>query len=186
MIEALVAIVIVALLATLVVPRFIATASRQAEVEAQGVSMLLSAAAARASISSDRVAIEYDQATRLLKTEVASEDQDGVVIWRVPATVRPMTLTTTAIESTLIGARVVDASTGWRVEFGAGRDRPIISVLLTLPGVRPGEDGLRWQVDLPAGESAGSVRSLGEGMAWSPSRGRGVDLDETGRRTKTW
>lgn len=186
MIEALVAIVIVALLATLVVPRFIATASRQAEVEAQGVAALLSAAASRASMSSDRVAIEYDPSTRLLRTQVAREDQEGVVTWLVPATVRPLTLTSTAIESTLIGARVADAATGWMVEFGAGRERPIISVVLKLPGDRDAENVPRWQVDLPSGESSASVRSLAEGMTWSPALGRGVDLDETGRRTKTW
>ncbi|MBL8991214.1 MAG: hypothetical protein JNJ48_06505 [Phycisphaerae bacterium] len=186
MIEIVVVVALLAIVGGVIVPRLVSTGARQAQVEAQAVRAMLSAAAQRDALSNQSMALEYDGATRELSLWVQlTGENEGDAVWAPAPLVRPVRVETGQLRSVAIDGRAVNAPQ-WRIDFPGGQPRPSLSVLIVFDGSALGGNAA-WQVDLPPDATAAMVTPLPGESDWRPATSNsGVDLDATGRRSTPW
>lgn len=175
-------IVIIAIAAAAIAPRFSRDDSRRAETSALAVREVFSAAAARAELTGSRVALVYDPAARALKLmeyrwSGAAADWTAPGRWTEDGLVPPATLDGAEFTSVRADAFEADPAS-WTVEFAPGARRPSITAVVTQTG-----GGRAWRIDLPGG----SMRAeISDAASPSPSSAAAADLDATGRQEDPW
>lgn len=189
LVEAIVVMVIIGILATAIVPRFLDSGSRVADEEATEVRRLIGVAGEFTSSSAQPVAIEYDAAQRRLwlsvqvaKTGAASVDTPTAT-WQAAPLVAPVDFKQLQVVSASADGIGLNKS-HWRVIFAPGVSRP--EVRLTLgPSIGGGTADDRRVVVLPSVgieawvEQNGTNGKLAGGV-------RSIDLDDAGMGAKTW
>lgn len=173
-IEIIVVVVLIGVLATMVVPRIAVFMGRSTQAAAQRAAGVLSAAARRDALTSQRVAVEFDAEAGVLRMVVLTEDGEAWV--RDPLTPAE-SLGQTRVEQASADSALLEGS--WRVEFSQSQLRPALSLLLT---DARGNDPYR--VELGA-RAARAVVSPGRGIGGAELDGA-IDLDATGRETQAW
>lgn len=186
MIEIVVVVALLAIVGGVIVPRLVSTGARQAQVEAQAVRAMLSAAAQRDALSNQSMALEFDSANRELSLWVQlTGENEGDAVWAPAPLVRPVRVEVGELRSVAIDGRASNARQ-WRIDFPGGQPRPSVSLLIVFDGSALG-GSTAWQVDLPPDATAAIITPLpGEGD-WRPATStNGIDLDATGRRGTPW
>jgi len=177
-VELIVVIVILGVLAAAIAPRLASFGGKQAKADAVVLAELLSIAARRDDVTSQRIAIDYDKERGRVRMLVFAPATDGDgMVWREDRLAPAAELKATEVENiTTDGQKLNNAV--WRIEFSQASRRPAIEVLL-----KDERRGNVWRVDLPAGASR-AVVSEGEGVA---GLGDGsVDLDLAGKAEEAW
>lgn len=175
-------VIILAVLAGAIGPRLAAMGGREVRASALEVGDLVSVAARRDALTSQRVALEFegDRGRLVLLTMDGGSSADGSA--RPPGEWREDTLIPAV---TLGNARITDALTdgvaldprGWRVEFPQGARRPALELILS--DVKGKE---HWRVELPSSAAHAAV-SPGNALGMND---QSVDLDATGGGTTPW
>ena len=173
LVEVIVAMVILAVLAGAIAPRLAAPSGRKARGEVAAVEQALSAAALRASMSSQRIAIEFDGGAISVFTWADAEDAG----WRLDPLIAPAILD----ELSLVGAAAdLDRlrMDGFWIELPRTERRPDLDLRFV------DSRGAAWQVALPSGATraiGGPEAEVGEAVAQTV-----VDLDQTGQGRRPW
>lgn len=175
MVELVVVIVMLGVLGAMIGPRLLGWTGRDTEASALKLAELLSAAARRDSLSSQRVAIKFDSKRSLVEFQVLSTD-GGSVGWAGDPLVADVSLAGVTLSSVAADGVTLDAS-NWRVEFAGGAARPAIGVVLL--GDRGKET---YRVDLPSRGSRAIVTS----GATPPEGIEPMDLDAAGKGESPW
>jgi type II secretory pathway pseudopilin PulG len=190
-VEVIVVCIIIALLAGLVVPRLGNLSARRAEVEARGLTALLSAAAQRDAMSSQAYAVAFDPGsstvTLLAYREADDPAQQGgwtPAPWQPALMLAEAEIRGIAVDGQPIGTPSTGSSvSAWRAEFRPSQPRPRVSVLLT---ARAAPDQYAWQVDLGSTQAMAVLKPLASAAAWAPGDPELVDLDAQGMREEPW
>jgi prepilin-type N-terminal cleavage/methylation domain-containing protein len=181
LIELVVALVLVAVLAGLIIPRLVSTGDRKSRAEAASVAELVSVAARRAALSTQRIALDFDSELGLRVLALRARDPQsfapGNVEWQPDVLAPPPSLSQVRVVSAISDGRALPAGR-WRVEFAPGSRKPDLMVALE------DDQGRAWTVVLPseaqtAGLVSGSPRDVG---VLSTS----IDLDATGKADQPW
>lgn len=183
-VELLVVMIIIAMLATIVVPRLIGTQSRQAEIEAHALRALISSAAQRDAMTSGSLAIAYDAEKKEVAIQVLRQ-VNGENVWLPAQFVRPLRLATIAITASEADGQAYPIDTSWRVEFPPSRPRPQLAIhVQTAPDVIGNKRA--WQIDLLPGRTAAVLSASTVDAPISQAVNDAQDLDDEGRRTQPW
>lgn len=184
LVEVLVVMVIIAILATLTVPRLLGAQGRQAEVEAQGVRALLSQAAQRDAVSSDTLSINYDHEKQELSVD-SLVDKDGQRDWHPLPLIRPIRFVSLVLAEASADGQSQPPDTSFRVVFAGAKPRPSIGLLLRTAPDMPG-NARAWQADLLPGQTVALLRAVNVTAALAAPDGTTIDLDVEGQRTQPW
>lgn len=185
MIEVIVVVVILGVLMLAVVPRLRSGRDREVEAAAERVADLLSAAARRDALTSQRLALEYDKRTGVIRLMTMGSAEDEVAapslhIWRQDPVTPTVSLVDVLLKEAQTDGVPLDAS-NWRVEFPQNTLRPALTIILTdEQGDNP------YRVDLPA---RGTRASTAPGLTLPPGSVEGagtIDLDQSGKGNVTW
>ena len=165
-------VVILVVLAGAIGPRLAAMGGREVRASALSVGDLVSVAARRDALTSQRVALEYDgERSRFVLMTV---DAASPGVWREDKLMPPLDLGDTRLEASVDGVGL-DAK-GWRVEFPQGSRRPALQILLS-----DAKNKEHWRVELPSSAAHAAV-SAGNSLGMSD---QAVDLD-AGGGTSPW
>jgi type II secretory pathway pseudopilin PulG len=175
----IVVVVILVVLAAAVGPRLAAMGGREVKASALAVGDLVSVAARRDALTSQRVALEYDaEAARLVLMTMETRGGDAsasVADWREDRLMPRVELGGTKLEALADGVSL--AAKGWRVEFPQGSRRPSLEILLS-----DAKGKEHWRVELPSSAAHAAV-SAGNALGLSD---QAVDLDAAGGGTSPW
>lgn len=176
LIELIVVIVILAVVAAAVAPRLSGSESRRASQAARGVRNLLSIAAHRDSLGSERLSVAYDAESKTIALETRRTAADGSREWRVDALTPAVELGGLGIRSAAVDGQVLDAG-AFRIEFPEHEPRGLIELTLERPGTAE-----TWAIVL----LPGAVQAeMAEG-AVAMELVRPVDLDADGSGDSPW
>jgi prepilin-type N-terminal cleavage/methylation domain-containing protein len=178
-VEVIVVVVILVILAAAVGPRLAAMGGREVRASAMEVGELVSVAARRDALTSQRVAIEFegDKGRLVLMTVDAAPAGGGAVAqWREDRLIPPVMLGKTKIADALMDGVSLDAR-GWRVEFPQGGRRPALELILS-----DAKGKEHWRVELP---SSAAQAAIAPGNALGMSD-QAIDLDASGGGTSPW
>jgi prepilin-type N-terminal cleavage/methylation domain-containing protein len=182
LLEVIVVIAVLAILATMMVPRLVGQRQRELRAAADGVSDLLMMFAQREALSDRPVAIWHDAERNwivLMRLEKPPGDDDEPAEWqadhavkpvKLPASIRPEDVYATA------DGEPIDFRQ-WPIVTEPGRPRPSVQITLAT------EDGLMRTIVLPAYEIAAYDDETGAELA---ELRRPVDLDAEGRHREDW
>ncbi|MDX2130678.1 MAG: prepilin-type N-terminal cleavage/methylation domain-containing protein [Planctomycetota bacterium] len=174
MVEMLVVVILLGVLVGVAAPRLAVIAGRGTEATAVRAGALLSDAARRDALTSQRLAVEFDAARGTLAL-LTIDPEDGV--WREdPLAPRVEIGGATLREATADGVTL--DGTNWRLELPRNTPRPAIRLVFTNSR---GADA--WTVDLASRASRATVRA---GTAVGAGEGESVDLDEVARGEQPW
>ncbi len=177
LIELVVVIVLLAIFAGAVAPRFLSLGSRRAESEVQAVAALLSAAAMRDELTSQPIALAFDAETsRLSMLSVQAASADAVPLWKQDPIVAPVALSDARIVSIQSGVRTLDPRE-WRVDFPQIEPREKLTIELA-----DAKDDARWVLILSPTATAASLIPGSEKDLPTDE----TDLDQIGREEDTW
>lgn len=179
LIELVVVVVLTAIIAGIIVPRLMQTGEREARAEADALASLVGAAARRAGMATQRIALDYAEG-RFQGVMLRSSDPESFntadMVWAPDPFLPTLDLShLTLVGATADGANLDDR--GFRLELGATA-RP--EVLMLLEDAR----GQRWTI-LLSGDGAGAIVFDGENLPESYA-GRVIDLDRSGRGMGSW
>jgi prepilin-type N-terminal cleavage/methylation domain-containing protein len=180
LIEVLVVVVILVVLAGALVPRLASMGGREVRASAVAVGDLVSVAARRDALTSQRVALQFDAdsgSLALMTMQTSSRDTGAPMTpeWHQDRLMPRVQLGDTIMQASTDGV-ALDAK-GWRVEFPQGGRRPALAIVLS-----DGAGKEHWRVDLPS-IAAHAVVSSGNAQGMSDQT---VDLDATGGGTAPW
>jgi prepilin-type N-terminal cleavage/methylation domain-containing protein len=184
LVEVLVVMIIIAILATLTVPRLIGTQGRAAEVEALSVKSLLSQAAQQDAVTSGSLSLNFNQEKQELSVEALTE-KEGKRDWYPVPMIRPIRFASIIIADATSDGQTQTPSTDFRVVFAGAKPRPAVSLLLRTIPEMPGPPRA-WQVDLLPGQTVATFRAIGPAAPLAPSQGTAIDLDANGQRNQSW
>src|SRR5690606_39016870 len=123
-VEVIVVMVVLAVLAGAIAPRLTSSAGRRARVEAQAVARTLSAAAMRDTLSSQRVALDFDGGVlRALALGATGDDPDVARAWRIDPLIPEARLTVLSFFGGAADLQRLDVSS-FRLEFPRIARRP--------------------------------------------------------------
>lgn len=185
MIEVIVVVVILGVLMLAVVPRLRSGRDREVEAAAERVADLLSAAARRDALTSQRLALEYDKKTGVIRLMTMGSAEDEVAApslhtWRQDPVTPTVSVGDVVLKEAQTDGVPLDPSS-WRVEFPQNTLRPALTIILTdEQGDNP------YRVDLP---SRGTRAMTTPGLTLPPGSVEGagtIDLDQTGKGNVTW
>ncbi|MFN9993467.1 MAG: prepilin-type N-terminal cleavage/methylation domain-containing protein [Phycisphaerales bacterium] len=179
MIEALVVIVIIAVVSAAVVPRAFRTSDREARASLDNLAELLSVAARRDAYASQPIALSGDAASQ--RVELWSRNQDpvnGQLAWTADILTPAATLSGIAIRAVTIDGADYDPRKWW-YEFPQNVRRP--TLVLTVASEVTEET---WTVELLSGASRAVIVD-GSGQRPIDEVGT-VDLDAVGRAEAPW
>lgn len=182
-VEVIVVCLLIAILATLAVPRFAGFALRRADASVREFAELLSLAAAKDQITARGVAVEFDGSTGTLRilsrTRPGSKDDPTRPVeagWWQDTLTRPVTLDGVRVASVMADGIEQDPSR-WRIEFPRTEPRPRLSIVLeTL------DQQNRWGVVLSSGATRAQVV---DPTALNDSADV-TDLDASGKAGVSW
>lgn len=175
-VELIVVIVILGIIGTLVAPRLSSLGGKQARADAQAVAELLSIAARRDELTSQAVAVDFDE-TRGSIRMLSFVSAGGQPEWRIDRLAAPASLKSTFVESIETDGNQLDARR-WRLEFNENTRRPSVALVL-----KDSLHGDRWRIELPAGSSRAAVVP---GDAPPGAADGSIDLDASGRSEDAW
>lgn len=169
--EILVVVIILAVMAALVAPRLAAMTTVRVRPYAEQAADLLSTAARRDQLTSQRVAVEYDAETAALRMLVLKPASDGKAVeWAADLLSPEVHLGETRVVSARADG-VEQEPKQWRIEFsGATKLRPTVTLLIAGPGGRD-----PWTVQLTPESARARVYS---GWPQKQLTGGGIELDE--------
>jgi prepilin-type N-terminal cleavage/methylation domain-containing protein len=131
LIELVVAIVIMAVMVGLIVPRLLTTNDRKLRAQVESLTDVVTVAARRASLSTQHVALEYDRDTGLrvmiLRAKDLTSFAPGNMVW-VPD---PLAPTPTTDELSIVSASADGkplSASAWRVEFAPSTRAPDVAI----------------------------------------------------------
>jgi prepilin-type N-terminal cleavage/methylation domain-containing protein len=177
LIELVVVIVLLAIFAAAVAPRFLSLGSRRAESEVQAVASLISAAAMRDVLTSQPIALSFDAETaRLSMLCVQAASADAVGLWKQDPIVAPITLSEARIVSIQSGVRTLDPRE-WRIEFPQIEPREKLTIELA-----DAKDESRWVLILSPTATAAALFPGSEKDLPSDE----TDLDQIGKEEDSW
>lgn len=175
MIELIVVVILLGVLVGLSTPRLLGWTRRETEAAGLRLGELLSAAARRDLLGSQRVEVDFDAGRGSARMQVLVV-QDGQTFWRGETLVPEVALGGVTIASVTADGVTLDPSS-WRVEFSGGRARPAIGVVLV------GDKGKEtYRVDLPARGTRAIVTAGDE----PPEGIAPEDLDAEGKGETAW
>ena len=172
-VEIIVVLVIMAVLAAAVVPRLAAMSGRQTRADAETVAELLSIAARRDELTSQRVALDYDADRSSLRLLTRRTDSGE---WRQDPLAPDAQLNGSVVESVESEGVELD-SRHFRIEFPQGSRRPSLSLVLTDDRKRES-----WRVSLSAGASRAALAPASSRVLPDGS----IDLDAAGKAEEAW
>lgn len=183
MVEVVVVCVVIAILASVAIPRFSNVSGRQAEASVQEFAELVSSAASRDLLTGQAVALDYDASTKRLRMYVPETGENANDARRMAENGWIPDPLSRGVE--LDGVTVVSAtqdfaeldSSKWRVVFPRTEPRP--RLVVTFKQDR-GEG--QWAVVLTATGTRARVVDPSEAAQDSDS----VDLDAAGKSTSVW
>ncbi|MBX3385072.1 MAG: type II secretion system protein [Phycisphaeraceae bacterium] len=187
LVELIAVLIILAIAASVALPRFIGNAERQAQIEADQVRALVAQAAsqlARPGIEGGRpIAIEQIGERRLLQiVERESAERGGA--WRPQRLSPSVTLSRLEVRQALADDSPLDvrAEGNWRIELSSASAPPRLSLLLagsSVPSV--------WQVDMDPESWRVRLRQMPEGTrSIVPTEPGSVNLDGQGGADLPW
>jgi hypothetical protein len=175
----IVVVVILVVLAAAIGPRLAAMGGREVRASALAVGDLVSVAARRDALTSQRVALEFDANTSRLVLMTMEGPGNGAppaaADWREDRLMPRVDLGGTKLEALADGVSL--GAKGWRVEFPQGSRRPSLEFLLS-----DAKGKEHWRVDLPSSAAHAAV-SPGNALGMSD---QSVDLDASGGGTTPW
>jgi type II secretory pathway pseudopilin PulG len=177
MVEIIVVVVILGVLAGLMVPRVISTSGREARRAAEAAAEVLSAAARRDSLSTQRVAIDFDGSLGTLKLVKMGTNARGEASWVDDQLAPRAEMGSAIVTSALSDALTLDAAGQFRVEFPVMGRRPDLTFVI--------EDSRRretYRVVL----SSSAVRARVVMPGQSTEASAVVDLDAQGKGEQAW
>jgi len=176
-VELIVVIVILVVVAGAVAPRISAITGRATRASAEHAAQVLSAAARRDSLTSQRIALDYD-GTRLRMLVLDESYKDP---WREDPLTPAADLSTVRVSEVLADTAPLDP-TRWRVEFPQNTPRPALRLVLT---DSRGRDP--WRVEL-ASRGGRAVVTPGDRAADAQAIeiDDAIDLDATGKSSEPW
>lgn len=182
LVELMVALVILAILSGVVIPRLAAGSSRTAEAEVRRVAELVSAAGRRDTLTSQQLAVDFDGSTfslLLFRRPSPSEAARGVAPeWVRDSMTMPVTLRDAAVVSVSADGMDLDPRR-FRVEFLPGATRPGLRLVLTQT------DGQsRWTLALSPRAFRATVTSGEDVLAGAETTM--IDLDLAGKADEPW
>lgn len=196
LIELIVVIVILAVLAGAIAPSLLRSAERQVELEAQAAQRLLSIAAERDALSTEPLAIEYDDAAGELRLLVRRTDSTSLAGASGGADWRPDPLALTVVfANAKLGRALADGRPlprqRWRVAFSQVETRPALALEIEPKSARQSSGRNNapaggWQVLLPPDASAASRVGSGGSRGPALASDRSIDLDLAGKGQKPW
>jgi len=183
MIEMVVVVIILGVLALAVVPRLISVRGREVQAAAERVAELLSTAARRDSLLSQRLAVEFDGdagSLRLVTMTAPGADVATLPEWRSDPLVPGAELGDVKLVEATSDGSALDRK-HWRVELPQNTVRPAIGLVLSdAAGV------VFWRVDLPPRGTRAEVTS-GKVLPPGAAEGAGfLDLDALGQGESAW
>jgi len=188
-----VVVVILAVLAAVIAPRFAGNSARQAEVEAREVQRLLGATAEKTMLVGGLggVALDYDSSAARLsllvrrppqsKTSAGaqSRNQDP---WMPDPLIQPVHLDALELRQATSDGQALDRGR-WRIEAVHGEGRPEVALLLA---TKSGQERC-WTVTLPREATSATLAASPSGsrtVVVMPSRS--IDLDVDGKGEQPW
>jgi prepilin-type N-terminal cleavage/methylation domain-containing protein len=177
LIELIVVVVVLVVLAAAVAPRLAAMGGRETRASALAVGDVVSTAARRDALTSQRVAVSFDADRRRVALATLVADADGAVgQWREDRLIPAVDLGDTRLVDALADGVPLD-SRGWRVEFPQGGRRPMLQLVLGDPNGKE-----FWRVELPSTAAHATV-APGNALGMSD---QSIDLDAIGQGTTPW
>jgi prepilin-type N-terminal cleavage/methylation domain-containing protein len=181
LIELVVAIVIMAVMVGLIVPRLLSTTERRTRAEVESVADVVTVAARRASLSTQRVSLAYDSGVGLRVMIQRAKDlasfQPGNLQWVYdPLAPSPSLEGVTVTGASLDGKALTGSS--WLVDFFPASRQPDLSIGLEDSSGRP------WTVVL-TGDSV-QARAYQGTAAQVGVRTTAIDLDNGGKGDQPW
>lgn len=176
MIELVVVIVIIAVLAGAIVPRIAGMGGRSTEAAAAAIAEVLSGAARREALSSQRLAVDYSAETSRLRILSLSQGADGPV-WTEAGASLAVQLGSTRITSAESDSATLDPEQ-FRVEFPQNTRRP--TLIMT---VESHSGSSIYTIVLPSG-ATNATYSVGGAQANVIEQS--VDLDALGQGAQAW
>jgi len=180
MVELIVVVIILAVLAAAMAPRLAVFGGRRVRASAEAAAELLSVAARRDALTSQRVALDFDAEAGWLRllTYAAPAEGIGRGVWQEDVLAPRVELGDTELVRVLADS-VELTPRQWRIEFPQGGRRPEVFMVLADPARRE-----FWQVGLPTGLATAAARP---GQVPQPSEGGvAIDLDATGKEDEPW
>lgn len=201
MIEIIVVMVILAIAAGLIAPRFFGNDQRRAQADAESLRGLLTAAAElHADLGSRGVfAVDYDpQARRVSLLRRTAAAKKGEWDFEPDRLLAPVDLERLAVAQMVLDGRVqtIKPEKGWRIEFDPSRPRPAVSLLLSMSAAGPStpsstvaRDAQVWQIDLLGEQPSAALRERPAGTSTADAMlgaSESVDLDTAGAGDTPW
>lgn len=181
LIELVVAIVILAVMVGLIVPRLLSTTERRTRAEVESVTDVVTVAARRASLATQRVALVYDSGIGLRVMIQRAKDltsfQPGNLQWVYDPLAPTSTLEGVSITSATLDGKQL-AGSGWLVDFFPASRQPDLSIGLEDSSGRP------WTIVL-TGDSV-QARAFQGAPAQVGVRTSAIDLDAGGKGDQPW
>jgi prepilin-type N-terminal cleavage/methylation domain-containing protein len=171
-VEMVVVIVILGVLAVAVGPRVRAFFGRETRGRAEAVSEVLSAAARRDALTSQRVGVEYDAESGRMRVMVFGEQG-----WREDRLSAQAIVAPARVERVQVDTSLLDPER-WRVEFPRNEPRPPLRVVISDTGGKE-----TYTVLLPGRAQRAIVARTGEAVEESDEV---IDLDAIGRGDQAW
>lgn len=185
LIELIVVVILLAVVTGLVAPRLLDVSRRKADETARAVRNLVSIAAYRDAVGTQRVALAYSRTDRTLALQTLRSPDGGVgeggpVQWLADPLVAPVLLEGMTLRSASMGGLALDVAQ-WRVEFPRHEPRGAIEIVMQAEtgGTTSGLPRLFTVSLLPSASEA--TLDAGAGGVETP-----VDLDATGQGVSTW
>jgi len=176
LIEVIVVVVLLAVVAALAVPRLAGFGGGRGRVAGEALGELLSVAARRDELTSQRIALDGDAArVRLLALVVP--DAGGPPEWRSDVLIPDVELGGAVVTGVAADGVELDPKR-WRVEFPQTSRRPSMRVLVAEASSRE-----TWRVEMASSGSRATV--VREGSGASAADGS-IDLDLAGRGDQAW
>lgn len=188
MIELIVVVVILAVAAGAIVPRAMSTPARTAERAALQIRDLLSAAASRAALTSQRILVDYSaQAERMMVWSMTptsealgdASDFSAKFEWREETLISPVDTEGLEVVSAWLGQAPLDAK-AFRVELSSDTPREALTIVLSRAG-----QASAWRLELDGPATSATFRRTTRDDA-APTRTRRLDLDENGMAEAPW
>lgn len=193
LIEAIVVMVIIAILATMITPRVLNIGRRQVENESRLLQRMLTVAAEKCDLWNQNVALDYKSKTQTFSVWTLREDAktdptltgSARVKWLIDPLVEPVVLTQSKLQSASQDGQLLPSG-DWRVTLTPGQPRPVLSLTLE---PNAGNGPTRYTLGLSP-ESTGATRASsdqGESTGGKPGvASRSIDLDDAGKGQSPW
>jgi type II secretory pathway pseudopilin PulG len=174
----MVAMIIIALLATMILPKFTGTEKREFRVTVEQVSDLLTMFAQRETMEQRPVGIAYHSELHQLRLVVLESDPDNgtPIMWHLDPYVTPVQLPDHVEEPEIIADGEVVDIRDWPITATPGEVRPDISIMLRNPEYVG-------RVRMPAHAIVPEVAGL-DRVGFAPADT--IDLDQQGRSREDW